>query len=64
MKYYIIKYLRYLLRPLPRFIFGFLLAVVPMLIGAHVLHIEVFSSEYYYGIFGGIGLKIMVDSVT
>lgn len=64
MKYYIIKYFWYLLRPLPRFVFGFLLAVVPMLIGAEVLHIQEYGPEYYYGIVCGVGLKIMLDSVT
>ena len=63
MKIYIIKFLRFMRRPLPRFAFGFLLAVVPMLIGVELLHIDEYGPQYYYGIFCGVGLKIMFDSV-
>lgn len=64
MKYYIIKYLRYLLRPFPRFIIGFFVAIFSMLIAVEVLHVDRLGPEFSFGIPCGIGLKIMLDSVT
>ena len=64
MKYYLIKYLRYLLRPLPRFVFGLFVTISPMLIGAEVLHIKDFGPEFSFCILSGVGLKILFDSVT
>lgn len=53
------KCMRVISRPLYRMIFGLLLAVLPLLIGAEV-SIADFEPGFNYGVFYGVGMMILI----